>query len=167
LQNQAPNATDWIIAITAAVGVLSTIVATWVTVCQYKLKAKAENRLQKSARAEVDVRLHKLFAELMSLAHARGPGYVSETCIKHLLETGMTTEDDLSDSERLQKALKTCTFSLPVGLASQNAALASIGVLGSRYDVLREPARTGLNSLKSFKPEQAEQALQGLDRAAE
>jgi len=95
----------------------------------------------------------------MWLAHARAGSHVSEKCIEELFEKGMITKEDLGDLYSLNRKLAACIFDLPVSLASQNAAIASLAVLGNRYEILREPAREGLNSLKSFKKEETERAL--------
>jgi hypothetical protein len=165
MQNSVLSAIqEWIVPLSTAVSLLSTAIVAWVGVLQYRLKVKAEERLQESNRAEVDVRLSKLFAELMWLAHARAGSHVSEKCIEELFEKGMITKEDLGDPDSLNRKIAAiCILNLPVGVASQNAAITSLAVLGRRYAILREPARAGLNSLKSFKREEAERALAILD----
>jgi hypothetical protein len=151
---------DWLVAVSIA----SVAVTAWVGVCQYKLKVRGEQRLQESARSEIDTRMSKLFAELMWLAHARGGSQLSEKCVEALFEKGAITDGDLGNLEQLNKKLQdACVINLPVGLASQDAAIASVAVLGRRYEILREPARAALNSLKSFKPAQVEIALKVLE----
>jgi hypothetical protein len=151
---------DWVVA----VSIVSVAITAWVGVWQYKLKVKGEQRLQESARSEIDTRMSKLFAELMWLAHARGGSQVSEKCVEGLFEKGAITEGDLGNLQQLNKKLQdACVINLPVGLASQDAAIASVAVLGRRYEILREPARAALNSLKSFKPQEADKALKLLD----
>ena len=121
---------------------------------------KSEERLQESTRSEIDARLSKLFAELMWLAHARGESQISEKCVEQLFEKGIITREDFDDPESLRKKLEAaCILTFPVGLASQDAAIASIAVLGRRHEILREPARTALNSLKSIKAKEAEEGL--------
>ncbi len=159
---------EWFVTLWTAIPLLSTAIAAWVGVLQYRVKVEAEKRLQESNRAEVDVRLSKLFAELMWLAHARAGSHVSEKCIEELFEKEMITKEDMGDLDSLNKKIAaTCILSLPVGVASQNAAITSLAVLGHRYEILREPAKTGLNSLKSFKEEEAERALTLLDDMGE
>jgi hypothetical protein len=142
-----------------SVSIASVAVSAWAAVWQYKLKVKSEQRLQESARSEIDIRMSKLFTELMWVAHARAGSVLSEKAVEGLFEKGAITGKDFEDVEELKKKLKACVIELPVGIASQDAAIASIGVLGRRYEILREPARAGLNSLRSFKQEQAEKAL--------
>ena len=107
-----------------------------------------------------------MFVELMWLAHARGGGQISEKCVEKLFEEGVITKEDFSGLEKVNEKLGACAINLPVGAASQDAAIASIGVLGGRYEILREPAIAGLNSLKCIeeKAEQIDKALALLDK---
>ena len=154
---------EGIVTLSPSFALLTAAIAAWVGVRQYTLNAKAERRLRESNQAEVDVRLSKLFVELMWLAHARAGSHVSEKCIEELFEKGMITKEDLGNPCVLNTKIAACILSLPVGLASQNAAIVSVGVLGRRYEILREPAREGLNSLGSFKKEEVKRALALLD----
>lgn len=142
---------------------ISAFVAAW----EYKLKVKAEKRLQESAASEVHTRMSKLFVELMWLAEARSGSQVSERCVEGLFEKGVITEEDFGETEelakQLEKKLEKAVISLPVGGASQDAAIVSLAILGGRYEILRKPAIEALNGLKKFKREQAERALTLLD----
>ena len=146
-----------------SVSIISAVVAAWVAVAEFGVKVLAEQRLQRSAASEIDIRMSKLFTELMWVAHARGGSVLSEKAVEGLFEKGAITQKDFEDVEELNKKLQACVIKLPVGLASQDAAIASIAVLGHRYEILREPARAALNCLKSFKREQADKALTLLD----
>jgi hypothetical protein len=96
----------------------------------------------------------------MWLAHARAGSHVSEKCVEELFEKEMITKEDFKDPDSLGRKLEAaCIFNLPVGLASQDAAIGSIAVLGRRYEILYEPAKAALNSLRSFKKKEAEEAL--------
>ena len=84
---------------------------------QYSLKAKAE-------KVEHEVRLLKLFTEIMDIAHARGEAFVVNNAIENA----------------------------PIGVAAQDAAIAAINTLGEKYkDILGEAATQGLETLTSFK----------------
>ena len=61
--------------------------------------------------------------------------------------------------QKKQKLEEACILNLPVGVASQNAAIMSIAVLGRRYEILIEPARAALESIRQFKPDEAKKAL--------
>ena len=143
---------NWVVV----VSIVSIAISAWVAVRQYMLKVKSET-------SEIDTRMSKLFSELMWLAHARAGSQVSEKCVELLFEKGVITEEDFGDLGKLNTKLQACAIILPVGEASQDAAIVSIAVLGRRYEILREPARAGLNCLKSFKREQADKALTLLD----
>lgn len=149
--------------IIVSVSIISAAAAAWGAVVEFGLKVWAERRLQTSAASEIDLRMVKLFTDLMWVAHARGGSLLSEKAVEGLFEKGGITHKDFEDVEELNKKLRACVIELPVGLASQDAAIASIAVLGNRYKILKEPAREALNCLKSFKREQAEKALRHLD----
>jgi len=150
---------DWLVALS----IVSVAIPAWVAVWEYRLKVKGEQRLQESATSEIDTRISKLFAELMWLAHGRGGNLLSDKAVEGLFEKGLVTKKDFGNVDQLQAKLQACVVILPVGTASQDAAIASIGVLGRRYEILREPARAALNCLRSFKQEQADKALMLLD----
>lgn len=99
----------------------------------------------------------------MWVAHARAGTYTSEKCIENLFEKGIITKEDFRDITSLETKISICQMNLPVGLASQNAAIASIAVLGRRYEILHEPARAALTSLISFKEEEAKMGLKLLE----
>jgi len=145
--------------IIVSASIMSAAVAAWVAVAEFGMKVLAEQRLQRSAACEIDIRMSKLFTELMWVAHARGGSLLSEKAVEGLFEKGAITQKDFENVEELNKKLQACVIKLPVGLASQDAAIASIAALGQRYEILREPAIAALNSLKSFKKEEAERAL--------
>ena len=66
MQTVDPNSIrEWLIPVSTALSLLSTAIAAWVGVLHYKLKAKGEQRLRESSQAEVDIRLSKIFSELM------------------------------------------------------------------------------------------------------
>jgi hypothetical protein len=100
-----------LIAVIAALGTVTAAVVRAVN--EYRLKAGSE-------RAQSDVRLTQLFAELVPTANGRGKDYVTKNGeIEHA----------------------------PVGEATQAAAIRSLGALGARYEVLREPAQAALRAL--------------------
>ncbi len=151
---------SWLISVSASISVVSVAITAWVGVRQYSLKVKSEELLQESTRSEIDARLSKLFAELMWLAHARGESRVSEKCVEQLFEKGIITREDFDAPKSLSDKLQaSCILTFPVGEASQDAAIASISVLGRSHEILREPAIAALNSLKSFKAKEAEKGL--------
>jgi hypothetical protein len=138
---------DWLLPVSTSVSLISTAIAAWVGILQYRLKVQAERRLKESSQAEVDTRLSKLFSELMWLAHGRAGSQVSDKLIEEAIKKGVITEDYFHDPQKqnIKRSVKdACILNLPVGIASQDAAIASIAQLGRRYEILHEPARAAL-----------------------
>ncbi len=151
---------SWLISVSALISAATVAITAFVGLRQYSLKVKSEERLQESTRSEIDTRLLKLFAELMWLAHALGESQVSEKCVEQLFEKGLITREDFDAPESLREKLEAaCILTLPVGEATQDAAIASIAVLGRSHKILREPANAALNSLKPIKAKEAEKGL--------
>ncbi len=154
---------DWILVVSASITMLSLAVSSWLALRQYRLKLKEEDRLSASARTEADIRLVKAFSELMDVAHARSGYVLSEKTIECLFSRNAITEAELAQPDALSRKLETAAvLTLPVGLAAQDAAIAAIGTLGARHQVLRAPALEALQSLASFKPEIAQKYLDRL-----
>ena len=99
----------------------------------------------------------------MNIAHARSETYVSEKAIEMILTPEVLKK--FSDNEKsLQVFLDHAVIVLPVGVAAQDAAIAAIGVLGQRHEILRPVAIQALESLMSFKGEIARQYLDDLKK---
>ncbi|WP_143080062.1 hypothetical protein [Hymenobacter arizonensis] len=58
--------------------------------------------------------------------------------------------------------LSQAVISIPVGVASQDAAIAAIATLGKRHDVLLQASIQGLESLSKFKKEVTDNYLEDL-----
>lgn len=125
-------ATASLASFTALFGVLAVVVTAAVGLREYALKARAQ-------RAETDIGLAKLFAELLPLANARGPIHVSEAAIQALFAKG-----EEFYGEELAKRV---AFTTPLGAATQAAAIGSLGYLGTSYASLYQPARAAIESL--------------------
>lgn len=118
-------------SLSIALGVVGAPVATGVSVREYQLKARAQ-------RAETEIQLARLFAELVPIANGRGPAHLSEAAATAIAAAKPSfTADDLVRA----------AVTLPVGAATQAAAIASLGRLGATYEPLRAPARAALESL--------------------
>ena len=152
---------QWLLPVSASLTLVTGAVSIWEGVQQYKLGVQAENRLREAAQVEADVRLSQLFIDLMQVAHARAGSHVSEECVKQLFDKKVITDEDLRALSSappdahftgyfrpIDTKTGFCVIDLPVGAVSQNAAITSIAVLAKRYQILREPARDALNSLK-------------------
>lgn len=101
-----------------AVGIVGGLVAASVSAREYQLEARTQ-------RAEIEIQLARLFSELVPIANARGPATLSEAAVQAIAgaNPGFTSDD-----------LLRAAVPVPVGLATQAAAVASIGYLGSKYE---------------------------------
>ena len=158
---------EWILVLSGSITLLSVAISSWLALRQYRLKLKEEERACASARVEADIRLVKAFSELMDIAHARSGQVLSEKTVESLFSQKAISQSELADPEALSRKLATAAvFTLTVGLAAQDAAIAAIAVLGARHEVLRQPAIQALESLASFKPEMAAKHLGQLRQSA-
>jgi hypothetical protein len=114
------------------------------------LKFKAEKRLKQASEVEADIKLIKLFTEVMDLAHARQKTIFSEKTLEYLLTKGINLEKD-KDYKQLNDNLSDAVFFVyPIGIAAQVAAIAAIYELGAKNKMLRNPALEGLRLLKEI-----------------
>lgn len=150
---------EWLIPISTCIGIVSTTVAVVMSVCLYRLKVKAEIRLKNSSRVEMDIQLLKLFTEIMNIAHARGEARISEKAIETLL-TQETVNKFAGQGKELGEFLENAAIlTLPVGAAAQDSAIAAIGILGLRHELLHSVSIQALESLSAIKPELANKYL--------
>jgi hypothetical protein len=135
---------DWLVPGSTTVGIFSVVAGALLALREYKLKARAEARLAQSAQVESDIKLLKLFVEIMDIAHARGQSVVvSDKLFEALLPKLQAA--GLSDVK------SAAVITLPVGSAAQDAAIAAICVLGKKHPILRPVAMRALESLSTFK----------------
>ena len=141
------NLREWLLSGSAVAAILSTSFAVFKFLADYRVKVRAEARLAKSTEVENEIKLLKLFTEIMDIAHARGRAELSEKAVELLLsEKGRAGEHEIG------KVLEKAVIVMPVGLAAQDAAIAAIAVLGTKYEILRPSAIQALRSLSTFKP---------------
>jgi hypothetical protein len=133
-----------LIAVTAA------IISAAVALLEYGLKVNAERRLTKSTKIESDIKLIKLFTEIMDIAHGRRGSYVSEKAVEMLLPFEIEEASEFLVSD-IKGTLEKAVINLPVGLAAQNAAIRSIYELGKEHQILKPIAIQGLENLNEFK----------------
>ena len=158
---------DWLVPVSAFVTLISVAISSSLALRDYRLKLKAEARLRYSSQVEVDIRLLKLFTEIMTIAHARSGYFVSEKAIEKLFEKGVVNDQDLGNLNSLNQKLEDAAIlTLPVGIAAQDAAIAAISTLANRHEVLRSVAIQALESIRSFKPEMAEKYLKKINHVA-
>lgn len=150
------EAKDWVLVASASISMLAVAAGIWMSLRDFRLKLRAETRQQRSAEIEAEIRLQTLFSELMKVANGRSGYQVSEKAVDFVLQRVKVAEGELDIEVLNQKLEDLAILNLPVGSAAQDAAVAAIAMLATRYDVLREP---GLRALESLcNPETSEHA---------
>lgn len=144
-------AQSWILVISSSITMLSITVGIWRSLNEYRLKLRAERRSEKSASIEAEMRLHKLFLELMETANARSGYQVSDSMIQSLSENYQWPLDEQARLKLHQNIKDLAVVTLPVGSAQQNSAIAAISSLATRHPELSE---AGLCALSSVNMEQ-------------
>ena len=141
---------DWLIPVSAFEFLITTAIGSWVAVNNYTLKIEAEKRLSESSSVESDVRLLKLFSEMMQIADCRYDPILSEKVIEELFNKGIITANDYSPENviLLNQKLRTAIITLGYGLSAQEAAIAAIYTLGRKNVILLNAAIDGLESVK-------------------
>jgi len=140
----------WLIPLSTFVTLITASIGGWLSLREYRLKVKAETRLAQNAEVESDIKLLKLFTEIMDIAHGRRGSEVSEKAIEKILSQEVIEQLELSGSN-LKDILNKAIISLPVGIAAQDAAICAIWVLGKKHSTLTPIAIQALESLSTFK----------------
>jgi len=154
------------LALTGVATLITLSIGGWKSLAEYRLKIKAEKRLSESSQIHADINLLKYFSEIMDIAHARRRSEISEKTIEKLFESQLVKIYDKTDFKELNKDIADAAiFTFPVGVAAQDAAIASISELAIRHQVLRKPALQGLESIKSFKKDLAEKYISEIEQA--
>lgn len=152
---------DWLVPVSTFVTLITGSIGGWLALREYRLKVKAEIRLTQSAELEADIKLLKLFTEIMNIAHAHGGTQVSEKAIEKILSPEVFKELGLSWAN-IRAEIANAVIILPVGTAAQDAAICAIWVLGNRHEVLKPVAIQALKSLTGFKAKVATPYLEDL-----
>jgi hypothetical protein len=153
---------DWLIPVSTFITLITTAIAAWLSLKEYRLKLKAETRLKYSAQVETDVQLLKLFTEIMNIAHGRSGYYVSEKILEFVLKD-TNIKNILDNPEKTRELFKDMSvIALPVGKAQQDAAICAIATIAKRHEILRPLALQALESLNEFKSEVAKKYLDEL-----
>jgi hypothetical protein len=164
LQGGILGVKEWLVPISEFVTLITLAVGSWVAVNNYRLKIETEKRLSDSSRIESNIRLLKLFSEMMQIANSRQPPFLSEKVIEGLFQNKIINADDYKNAESLRMAemkLNTAILVPAYGAATQDAVIAAIFTLGKEHDVLRKAAIEGLISVKSFHPDTNKQVKKG------
>lgn len=154
---QISDIKDLLLTISSVFGIVSVAVGALLALREYRLKAKAETRLAESSRAETDIKLVQAFTALMDVANARGPSVL----VSDKLFEAMSLKVRVSSVEQAQEL---AVIAMPIGLASQNAAIAGVAALGERYLLLRPMAIEAMRSLSTFKGNVATPLLEKLEK---
>jgi hypothetical protein len=152
---------DWLVPVSTFVTLITASVGGWMSLREYRLKVQAETRFAKSSELEADVKLLKLFTEIMSIAHARGNTEVSEKVIEKLLSPEAMKELGIT-IVNLRPVLENSVIMHPVGVAAQDSAIAAIWALGNKHEILKPVAIQALTSLSGFKANVARPYLDDL-----
>lgn len=146
---------EWLVPVSSAIGIISSAIAAIVALNDLKLKFRAEARQAETSGIESDVKLIKLFVEIMEVAHARGASLLVSDKLFEVLWPQLKSAG--SSDPRDAALVRT-----PVGSASQDAAIAAIGVLGEKHAILYPVAVRALESIAEFKPQTASSILEKL-----
>jgi hypothetical protein len=156
---------DWLVPVSTFIALITTSIAGWLSLREYRLKVQSETRLQNSSEIEADVKLLKLFSEIMNIAHARGQTELSEVLVEKFLSPEIMKELGVT-AVNLDKVLDRAVISHPVGVASQDAAIAAIWALGCKHEVLQPVALQALMTLSEFKKNTVKAYLDDLSSKA-
>jgi len=148
---------EWLVPASSAIGIVGGAAAAIVAMNELRLKFRAEARQAEIAGIESDVKLIKLFVEIMEVAHARGPSVL----VSDKLFEVLWPEIKASGASNPREA---AIMTMPVGTASQDAAIAAIATLGEKHEILYPIAVKALESVAKFKPETASSILEQLQR---
>jgi len=143
---------EWLVPASTCITLITASIGGWLSLREYRLKVKADIRLTQSTELEADIKLLKLFTEIMNIAHARGGVQVSEKAIEKILSPEVIKELGITKID-IKAAIDNAVISLPVGIAAQDAAICAIWVLGKRHNVLKPVAIQALMTLSGFKTE--------------
>ena len=158
---------EGLVPLASAVGIFSVVVGIWLSLREYRLKIRAETRLAQSADVESQIKLLKLFTEIMNIAHARGNSHFSEKLADLMIRPEIISALNIKGGKNNIRDLGVIT--LPIGSAAQDAAIAAVAELGKRHELLRPVALQALESLVigDVKKEIAQAHLDSLKSHAE
>ena len=141
------EAKDWVLVISGSITMLSIAVGIWLSLREYRLKLKAESRLERSSEIETEIRLLTLFTTLMQTANGRSGYHVSEKAVEFLLANAGAGGGRVDADALSQAVTRFATLTLPVGSAAQDAAVAAIASLTIKHPMLRDAGMRALQSL--------------------
>jgi len=138
---------EWILVLSGSATMLSVAIGIWLSLREYRLKLRAEQRQERSSAIEAEIRLHKLFTDLMGVANGRSGYKISEKAVEFVL-AHFNTAEWKKDPQSLNQAIEDVSIlTLPVGSAEQDASIAAIASLTKKYPELRVTGMRALDSL--------------------
>ncbi|UTH73495.1 hypothetical protein [Chromobacterium sp. IIBBL 290-4] len=141
---------DLMLGLSASISMFTIATSIWLSLKEYRLKLRAEGRQQKSMEIEAEIRLQTLFVELLKIANGRSGYQLSEKTAEFILQNLKVEEGTPLTIQNLNRAVEDAAIlSLPVGSASQDAAMAAIAALSLKYIELEAPGIRALESLAS------------------
>ena len=152
---------DWLVPVSTFVTLVTGSIAGWLSLREYRIKVQAEARLARAEETESDVKLLKLFTEIMDIAHSRRSHVLSEKAVERMLSPDMYDKLNLNNLS-VKDILASAVVILPVGAAAQDAAISAIAELGEKHPNLRQVAIQALESLQEVKPDIAKKNLDRL-----
>ena len=155
---------DWLVPIAGAVSIISVAGSTFLAIRQYRLKLVSETRQNQLAQVDMDVKMLKVFVEIMNIANGRGDTELSERAIEMIFNNNkLFPEGSLKSYKALNDALNASILIHPVGRASQCAAIAAIYTLAKKHKILFDSGKQALESLKEENEKLATKYLDMLD----
>jgi hypothetical protein len=153
---EAKQIKEWILVASASVTLISVALGSWLTLAQYRVTLKTEERLKENSRIESDIRLVKAYNELAQTAAGRSGYILSEKTVEALLTNGTISKEDFKDLSSLNEKLKKAALiRLPVADIQGVAAVASIGTLATQHQVLRDIGKHSLTEFLLWQDEKA------------
>jgi len=147
---------DWLIPISSAVLLITIAISSLIAVLTYRLKIEKEKRLSLTSQIESEIRLLKIFSEMMPIVDCRHDPIVSDKVIEGLFKSEIITKEDYQNyqdpikRELVELKLQSAILFPLYTSGTQNAAIAAIYELGKKNPILRSSAIEGLTSVLSF-----------------
>jgi hypothetical protein len=156
---------DWLTPVSTFLSVLAVAYGVIQSLKEYRLKLRAEMRLADSTTVEMNIKLMQSFTELLAIAHARKNSYLSEKTVEKMFDKSLFTKEELANPDLLRKKIQSAAIlNVACGEAEQSAFVAAITELALRHQILENPTKQALETMKSFLPDLAQKYLDELNR---
>ncbi len=153
----ADDIQTWIDIISKTVAFIAVAIGALGGLWQYRINSKAEARMRDLAVLETDIKISRLFSELISTANGFGPWSdpqpdVIKEIFKNVPEDLMK-QMIMTDPRNVHKLVEGSKVSTPIPLSAEIAASEAIANLAIKYPFLLEPALAGLDVVAGFLPQ--------------